>query len=113
MSELYEILAWACLLIGSFFIVVGAIGVLRMPDFFTRLHAASLTDTMGAGLIIGALMIESGWTLNFVRLFLILFFLMFTSPVATHALSHAALLQGLKPWMRKGSGDSASAGDDR
>lgn len=109
--DVYEVLSWACLLAGSFFIVVGAFGVLRMPDFFTRLHPAGLTDTLGAGLIIAGMLIESGWTLNFARLLMILFFLGFTSPTSTHALSHAALTAGLKPWRKgdKRQSDAAAA----
>ena len=88
------------LVTGAAFCVIGGVGVLRMPDFYTRTHAASLPDTMGAGLILVGLMLQAGATLVTVKLVLILVFLIFTSPTASHALAHAALLDGIKPWVR-------------
>jgi multicomponent Na+:H+ antiporter subunit G len=103
-----DIIAWAALLTGSFFLIVGGYGLLRMPDFFTRGHAAGITDTLGAGLVLGGLMIEAGWSLNLARLSLILVFLLFTSPTASHALAHAALTAGMKPWTRASARDDAA-----
>ena len=100
MAMVLDIIAWAALLSGSFFLLVGGFGLLRMPDFFTRGHAVGVTDTLGAGLVLGGLMIEAGWDLNLGRLILILLFLLFTSPTASHALAHAALTAGMKPWTR-------------
>lgn len=82
---------------GSFFLLVGGIGLLRMPDFFTRLHAAGVTDTGGAALMLIGLMFYGGFTLVTIKLVLILFFLLFTSPTACHALARAALHGGLGP----------------
>lgn len=108
MELLREIAVWLFLASGSFFLVVGGIGVLRMPDFFTRMHAAGITDTLGAGLILVGLMVESGLTLNSGRLVLILFFLLFTSPTASHATAHGAIFSGLTPWVTgKGKGRKA------
>ncbi|WP_404378983.1 monovalent cation/H(+) antiporter subunit G [Caenispirillum salinarum] len=84
-------LSWAMLLGGAAFSLIGGLGVLRMPDIYTRMHAASLTDTMGAILILGGLMVQGGLTLVTAKLVLTLFFLLFTSPVSTHALAAAAL----------------------
>ncbi|WP_083875756.1 monovalent cation/H(+) antiporter subunit G [Caenispirillum salinarum] len=84
-------LSWAMLLGGAAFSLIGGLGILRMPDIYTRMHAASLTDTMGAILILGGLMIQGGLTLVTAKLVLTLFFLLFTSPVSTHALAAAAL----------------------
>lgn len=75
----------------------GALGVLRFPDFYTRIHAAGITDTLSAGMIIGGLMLQAGWTLVSVKLGLILLFLWVTSPVASHALARAAHQLGLAP----------------
>ncbi len=86
-----EWIAGALVLAGTFFVVVGCVGVVRLPDFYTRLHGAALTDTLGAGLVMFGLMVWSGWTLVSVKLFLILVFLWFTSPVAGYALAKAAL----------------------
>lgn len=85
-----DIASWVLLLGGGFFLIVGAIGLVRMPDFFTRMHAASVTDTAGAGLMLLGLMLQGGWSLVTFKLFAILVFLLFTSPTATHALARAA-----------------------
>lgn len=84
-------LSWALLLGGAAFSMIGGLGLLRMPDLYTRMHAASLTDTLGAILILSGLMVQGGLTLVTVKMVLTLFFLLFTSPVATHALAAAAL----------------------
>jgi multicomponent Na+:H+ antiporter subunit G len=76
--------------------MIGGIGLLRMPDFYTRSHAASLTDTMGATLILLGLGIHSGLNLVTVKLVLIFLFLYLTSPTATHALVKAAYSKGLE-----------------
>ncbi len=97
MDMLLDILSWALLAGGSFFIIVGNIGLVRMPDLFTRMHAASLVDTLGAGLFIAALMIQGGLTLISVKLLMMLVFVFFASPTASYALANAALSQGVKP----------------
>ena len=91
-----DIVSWACLLAGVFFSLAGGIGILRLPDLFTRMHAAGITDTMGAGLILVGLAVQAGFTLVTVKLLLILILLFFTSPTSTHALAKAALHGGLK-----------------
>jgi len=82
---------------GALLVVTGGLGLLRLPDFYTRLHGASVTDTLGAGLILVALAIEAGWSLVAVKLVLIWAFMLFTGPTATHALAKAALHGGLAP----------------
>ena len=89
--------SWLLLAGGSFFLLVGDIGLLRMPNFFTRLHAAGITDTGGAGLMLAGLMLQSGWSLVTLKLLLVLFFILFTSPTACHALARTALEAGLRP----------------
>jgi multicomponent Na+:H+ antiporter subunit G len=98
MGVLLDILSWILLLGGSFFALVGALGVIRMPDLFTRLHAAGLTDTMGAGLILCGLMLQGGGFPVTIRLILILGFLWFSSPVSTYALARATLASGQEPF---------------
>lgn len=93
-----DIFSYALILMGALFIVIGGVGFLRLPDFYTRLHAASLTDSMGAPLVIFGLMFHTGWSLLTVKLLLLLMFLLLTSPTATHALAKAALLSGLQPF---------------
>ena len=92
-----EALSALLLAAGSLFCMIGALGLLRMPDFFTRMHAASVTDTLGAGLILLGLMLQSGLTLITVKLIAIGVLIFFTSPAATHALARAALDRGVKP----------------
>ena len=93
-----EVLSWISILGGLFFMIVGTIGVVRMPDIYTRLHAAGMTDTMGAGLLLLGMCFQAGLTLVLVRLILIYAFLLFTSPISTHALASAALSGGLEPY---------------
>ena len=100
MSVLIDIASWALLLAGSFMVIVGGIGVVRMPDFFTRLHPSGLIDTTGAALIVAGLILQAGFTQTSIKLALIVVFLLFTSPTATHAVAQAALARGLKPWTK-------------
>jgi len=97
MTVLLDLLSWLTLLSGAFFVIVGGVGVIRLPDFYTRLHAAGITDTLGAGLIILGLMFQAGLTQVSIKLLLILIFLWFTSPTATHALARAALADPENP----------------
>ncbi len=90
-----DVVTWIFLLAGSFFAVVGGIGIVRLPDFYTRIHGAGITDTMGAGLILVGLMFQSGWSLVTFKLFMILALLYLTGPTSTHALANAALVAGL------------------
>jgi multicomponent Na+:H+ antiporter subunit G len=92
-----EMLAGVFLALGGFFVLVGGVGMLRMPDLYTRMHAASVTETMGTLLIMIGLMILAGWTLASFKLFAILMFLLFTGPVAAYAVANTALIAGVKP----------------
>ena len=96
-----DILSWIAMAIGAFFVVVGGLGIWRMPDLFSRMHPAGIIDTTGAGFILLGLLLQSDDWLVSVKLVLIFLFLIFTSPVATYALAHAALLDGVKPWTRQ------------
>ena len=82
---------------GSIFVLIGAFGLIRLPDFYTRLHAAGITDTLGAELILLGLLFQAGLSLVTVKLILISLFIFFTSPTATHAVANAARVMGLKP----------------
>lgn len=92
-----DILSWGFISIGSVFVVIGALGLVRLPDVYTRLHAASLIETVGAGAILFGLMLQAGLTLITAKLVMIVLLLLFTAPVATHAVAQAALHQELKP----------------
>jgi multicomponent Na+:H+ antiporter subunit G len=92
-----SIASWLCLVAGGIFCVVGAAGMLRMPDFYTRMHAASVIETLGAGLILLGLLLQAGFTLVAVKLLFVGVLIFFASPTATHALARAAMARGLKP----------------
>ena len=94
-------LACVSVLAGLFFVLAGTLGVLRLPDFYTRLHAAGMTDTLGAELILIGLIIQSGFTQMSLKLLLVAFFLLMTSPTATHAIAFAAHKAGLEPKLGK------------
>ncbi len=97
MDLLLDIASWACIIGGGIFCLIGGIGLIRLPDMYTRMHGASLIDTMGVGLILIGLMFQAGFTLITAKLLLILAFIFFTSPTSTHALARAALSGGLVP----------------
>lgn len=92
-----DILSWILIVGGGVFLVIGAIGLIRMPDFFSRMHAASVLDTFGAGLILIGLMVQGGLTLVTAKLIFLLLFLLVTGPTATHAMARAAVYAGVKP----------------
>ncbi|MEM7507538.1 MAG: monovalent cation/H(+) antiporter subunit G [Pseudomonadota bacterium] len=105
MDLLLDIVSLICLSSGGFFFLVGAVGLNRMPDVFTRMHATSVSETLGVGLMILGMCLQAGLTLVTVKLFFILVVLWFTGAVATHALARAALHDGEKPLLinRKGA----------
>lgn len=97
MDTVIHVMSWLCLAGGGVFCIIGAIGLIRMPDFFTRMHAASVIETLGAGLLLLGLMLQAGLTLVSAKLLVIGLLIFFTSPTATHALVKAALARGLSP----------------
>lgn len=103
-----DVLTGICLLAGAVFAIIGGIGILRLPDVFTRMHGAGITDTLGAGLILLGLMIQGGISLVTVKLIMILVFLWISSPTSTHALARSALANGIRPQL---AGDPAPEED--
>ena len=101
MTLIIDLLSWVLIAVGCFFMLTGGIGLVRLPDLFSRSHAAGITDTSGAGLILIGVMFQAGFTLLTVKLIFIFVFIMFSSPTATHALVRAARHGGLKPWQRR------------
>ena len=97
MTMAIDILSWIMLTAGGAFVFIGGLGALRMPNLYTRMHAASLTDTMAAVLVLGGIMLQAGATLASIKLAAILLFLLITSPTASNALASAAILSGLQP----------------
>ena len=91
-----DIASWLLLLGGSAFCVIGGVGLLRLPDFYSRTHAGGLTDTLGATLILAGLMLQAGPGMVAVKLVLIALVLHVTSPTGTHALVKAAWARGVR-----------------
>jgi len=98
-------LSWILLLAGGFFYLVGAVGMNRMPDVFTRIHAVSVGDTMGAGLLVAGMVLQAGPSLVAAKLIIILAVMLFTGSVATHALAKAALQDKLHPLIATPNGE--------
>ena len=102
MSALLDTLSWVLLTLGGISVLIGGIGALRMPDLYTRMHAASVTDSLGAILVLVGIMLQAGWSLATIKLIAILLFLLLTSPTSSNALASAALLAGTRPFAEGG-----------
>lgn len=101
-----DIVSWILLIVGSICVLIGGLGVLRMPDFYTRMHASSLTDTMATLALFSGMILQAGLSLAAAKLFAIMLFLLLTGPTATYALANSALLSGHKPKMDAPKGGS-------
>jgi multicomponent Na+:H+ antiporter subunit G len=88
------------ILTGLTFMALGSVGIVRLPDFFSRAHAAGKVDTVGTVLVLIGVAIIEGFTLSGGKVLVAALFVMLTNPVAAHALARAALFQGQKPWRR-------------
>lgn len=99
MDLLISFSSWLLIIIGSVFLIIGAIGIIRLPDMYSRMHGAGIIDTLGASALILGMILQAGMTMISVKLVIILLFLIFTSPTTTHALARAALDSGLKPFV--------------
>ena len=97
MDVFLNFLCWILIISGSFFVIVGAFGTYRFPDFWSRLHAASITDSAGVILLLIGMGVYSGLTLITFKLLVIGLFLFITGPTSTHAVANAALVSGLRP----------------
>ena len=96
-----HIVSWTFIILGSFFTVVGMLGLLRMPELFMRMHAASVMETLGAGFLILGMVVQTGSVLDAFKLLFILALFLLTAPVVTHALAQAALHEGVRPKLSK------------
>jgi multicomponent Na+:H+ antiporter subunit G len=92
-----DIVSWVCLSLGAVFCIIGGVGMLRLPEFYSRTHAASITDTMGAGLVlIGLLFQTNGDWMVAIKLGFVMGFMLLINPAASHALAKAAFAGGVK-----------------
>ena len=94
--QVIDVIAWVLIVAGGVFAVIGALGALRFPDFWSRLHAASVTDSAGVILLLIGMALHEGATPVTFKLFLIGVFLFITGPTSTHAVANAAWVSGLK-----------------
>lgn len=97
MEQIIDIISWVSIIAGIVFCLIGGYGMLKLKDVFARMHAASLIDTLGVGLIFVGLIFQAGFTLVAAKLILILVFIFFTSPTATYALARAAINHDVLP----------------
>ncbi len=107
------LVADAFLVIGLIFVLIGMIGIVRFPEFYTRLHAAGVTDTLGAELMLMGLIIRAGFTLDAAKLVLVGLFLFLTSPTATHAIANAAYTAGVAPKLGRITTRSVAEDEER
>jgi len=108
-----EILGWISnlfLLAGGFLCITGGIGLLRFPDFFSRVHAGGVTETLATPLLLVGLMLQLELSLDTVKVLMILIFVLITNPTATHSMAKAALHGGLRPSV-KTADQSSDAGE--
>jgi len=112
-----EIASWASILLGSFFVAVGALGLVRMPEIFTRMHAASVIDTTGVGFLILGMCLQAGFSLVTFKLLFLLALFALTGPTVAHALAQVCLHEGIKPLLahdrRSKAGETGEARDGR
>lgn len=97
MTEFGDFVGSVVLGLGVIILLIGSFGIIRLPDFFSRTHAASKCDTLGLALVLVGLGIQAGLSLNAVKLFLVAFFITLANPTAVHAIARAAFRLGLKP----------------
>jgi multicomponent Na+:H+ antiporter subunit G len=100
-----SILSILFIVLGIAFILMGSIGILRLPDFYTRSHAASKSDTLGIIFVIGGLIVHEGFTQSSLKLLFIILFIALANPNGTHALARAAIRKGIKPLLYKRSSE--------
>lgn len=96
-----EILGGVIVVTGAVFMLFGSIGVIRLPDFYSRTHAATNVDTLGIFLFVIGLAVKEGAGLTTAKLVLVALFVLLVNPVGIHALASSALAFGLKPWRRE------------
>lgn len=109
MHALLELLSGFCFLAGGFLCITGGIGILRFPDFFTRVHAAGVTETLAAPLLLTGVLLQMDWSLDMFKVVMVMLFVLLTNPTATHAMAKAALHGGHRPMV---CDDDASAGEE-
>ncbi len=97
--------AYPLMILGTVLLLIGAVGLLRLPDFYCRTHAATKPDTFGLVLILLGLGVHDGLTPTTVKMLVIILFVFLANPTSSHALGRAAILGGLAPWTTRDGKD--------
>jgi len=113
MTMIVELISWLLLFSGSVFVVIGGIGMIRLPDLFSRMKAASIIETFGAGLLLVGFMLQAGFSLVTLKLLFLLALLFYIGPVISHALARAALHEGVKPILSEDRRNRLDSGKPR
>ena len=113
MDILFSISSGLFLLIGSFLCISGGVGILKFPDFYSRMHAVGVTETLATAMILIGLMLQNPDALVVLKLILILLLTLFISPTASHALAKAAIQNNLKPKLDKRENNAKVASSNR
>jgi multicomponent Na+:H+ antiporter subunit G len=113
MSLLVDWLSGMLLLAGGVLCITGGVGLLRMPDFFARVHAAGVTETLAAPLLLVGLMLQMEWSLDVVKVVMILVFILATNPTASHAMAKAALHGGRHPVVADINNNEEEVGEEQ
>lgn len=108
MSAVFDVLSWISIAIGAFAVLTASLGLLRLPEFFSRTHATGILDTLGAGMILLGFGLQTGLSLVTFKIALVFVFILITGPTAAHALARSALESGVKPMSVKGREDESS-----
>ena len=113
MTAILELISDLCLLLGGLLCITGGVGLLRMPDFFSRVHASGVTETLAAPLLLGGLLLQMEWSLDSVKVLMILILVLATNPTATHAMAKATLHGGQRPLVAGDDRDNPGAGSSK
>ncbi len=108
MSVLLDVLSWISIAIGAFAVLTASLGLLRLPEFFSRTHSTGILDTLGAGMILLGFGLQTGLSLVTFKIALVFVFILITGPTAAHALARSALHSGVKPIGVKSGEDEPS-----
>ena len=111
MSLILDIASILCFVIGTVALITGSLGLLRLPDVYSRIHAAGIIDTAGVGFIVLGMMLQAGLSLTSAKLALIVFFLFFTSPISGHAIAMMAHKFSVEPKARNLKGKPDDTGE--
>ncbi len=109
MTLIQNVLAALLVMGGTFFLAVSCLGLIRLPDYYSRNHAVGKSETLGIILVLAGLGVYNGITLTTFKLIVVLIFVMIANPTATHVILRAALRSGLQPWTLKTRQESAGA----